>query len=68
MAVLVAVALFIAQAINFGLSLRDRQAFRLEQTVGPVVARVIDSAQEPTDRHGEKPELTPSPPQACESA
>ena len=38
MAVLVAIALFVAQAVNFGLSLRDRQAFRLEQTVGPVGA------------------------------
>ena len=53
MAVLVAVALFVAQAINFGLSLRDRQAFRLEQTVGPVVARVVDASQGPRNRHGE---------------
>ena len=67
MAVLVAVALFVAQAINFGLSLRDRQAFRLEQTVGPVVARVVDASQGPRNRHGEKPDLAPAPPEADES-
>ena len=45
MAVLVALALFVAQAINFGLTLRDRQALRLEQTVGPLAARIIDASQ-----------------------
>jgi signal transduction histidine kinase len=45
MAVLVALALFVAQAINFGLTLRDRQAFRLEQAVGPLAARIIDASQ-----------------------
>ncbi len=62
MAMLVAIALFVAQAINFGLSLRDRQNFRLEQTVGPVVARIVDASQGPRNRHGDRqPELTPTP-------
>ncbi|MGN6818149.1 MAG: sensor histidine kinase [Sphingomonas sp.] len=63
MAVLVAVALFIAQAINFGLRLRDRQAFRLEQTVGPVAARIVDAAQGPRNRHAGQPlEIVSAPP------
>ena len=45
MAVLVAFGLFVAQAVNFGLALRDRQAFRLEQAVGPLAARIIDASQ-----------------------
>ncbi len=43
MALLVALALFIAQAINFGLLLRERRAFRLEQVTGPAITRVIDA-------------------------
>jgi len=50
MAVLVALALFVAQAINFGFTLHDRQAFRLEQVVGPVSARIIDATQNPRAR------------------
>jgi len=45
MAVLIALALFVAQAINFAVTLHDRQAFRLEQVVGPVSARIIDNTQ-----------------------
>ncbi len=68
MAVLVAIALFVAQAINFGLSLRDRQAFRLEQTVGPVAARIIDAAQGPRNgRNQPPPDLSTAPPQGDES-
>jgi signal transduction histidine kinase len=68
MAVLVAIALFVAQAINFGLSLRDRQAFRLEQTVGPVAARIIDAAQGPrNNRNQPPPDLSTAPPQGDES-
>ncbi len=44
MALLVALALFVAQAINFGVTLRDRQEFRLQQTVGPITSRIIDAA------------------------
>lgn len=50
MAVLVALALFVAQAINFGFTLHDRQQFRLEQVVGPVSARIVDTAQNPRAR------------------
>jgi signal transduction histidine kinase len=50
MAVLVAMALFVAQAINFGFTLHDRQQFRLEQVVGPVSARIIDATQNPRAR------------------
>ncbi|THD35469.1 MAG: HAMP domain-containing histidine kinase [Sphingomonas sp.] len=50
MAVLVALALFVAQAINFGFTLHDRQQFRLEQVVGPVSARIIDATQNPRGR------------------
>jgi signal transduction histidine kinase len=62
MAVLVAAALFVAQAINFGLTLRDRQAFRLEQTVGPVAARIADAAQGPrNNRNQPQPDLSTAP-------
>lgn len=50
MAVMVAIGLFVAQAVNFGLALRDRQAFRLEQVVGPTASRLIDTAQGQRDR------------------
>ena len=43
MALLVAIALFVAQAINFGLLLRERSSLRLEQVTGPAVARIIDA-------------------------
>ena len=43
MALLVALALFVAQAINFGLLLRERRAFLLEQVTGPAITRVIDA-------------------------
>ncbi|WP_445193963.1 HAMP domain-containing sensor histidine kinase [Sphingomonas sp. Tas61C01] len=45
MALLVALALFVAQAINFGLLLRERQSFRLAQITGPAVTRLIDAAE-----------------------
>ena len=47
LALLVAVALFVAQAINFGLLLRERRNFRLEQLTGPVVTRLIDASERP---------------------
>jgi signal transduction histidine kinase len=59
MAVLVAMALFVAQAINFGFTLRDRQAFRLEQVVGPVSSRIIDAGQGP--RTNRAPDFPPPP-------
>ncbi|OYY90119.1 MAG: two-component sensor histidine kinase [Sphingomonas sp. 28-66-16] len=42
LALLIAVALFAAQAVNFGLLLEGRRQFRLQQIVGPTVARIID--------------------------
>lgn len=43
MALLVAIALFVAQAINFGLLLRERRQLRLEQIITPTVTRLIDA-------------------------
>jgi len=45
MALLVAVALFVAQAINFTLVLRDRSAFRLAQATRPVATRIADALE-----------------------
>jgi signal transduction histidine kinase len=66
MALLIALALFVAQAINFGFALRDRQAFRLEQVVGPLSARIIDAAQGPR-RRNVVPDVPIDPPKANES-
>ncbi|WP_188659417.1 HAMP domain-containing sensor histidine kinase [Sphingomonas metalli] len=43
MALLIALALFVAQAINFGLILRDRAGFRLAQATRPVATRLADA-------------------------
>lgn len=56
MAVLVALGLFVAQAVNFALALRDRQAFRLEQVVGPTASRLIDATQGQRERGEPKTE------------
>jgi signal transduction histidine kinase len=45
MAVLVAIALFVAQAINFAMLLQDRRAARYEQATGPAVARIVDAVE-----------------------
>lgn len=45
MAALIAVALFLAQAINFGLAVRDRREFRLAQATGPVATRLADALE-----------------------
>lgn len=45
MALLVAVALFVAQAINFTLVLRDRANFRLAQATRPVATRIVDALE-----------------------
>ncbi|MGI4733049.1 MAG: HAMP domain-containing sensor histidine kinase [Janthinobacterium lividum] len=42
---LVATALFVAQAINFTLLLGERRTQRLEQAVGPAVARLTDAVE-----------------------
>lgn len=44
-ALLVAAALFVAQAINFGLLLRERQGARFAQVIVPSVTRLIDMAE-----------------------
>ncbi|NYT39873.1 HAMP domain-containing histidine kinase [Sphingomonas sp. R-74633] len=44
-ALLVAVALFVAQAINFGLLVRERQGARFAQVIVPTVTRLIDGAE-----------------------
>ncbi|HTG39736.1 HAMP domain-containing sensor histidine kinase [Sphingomonas sp.] len=44
-ALLVAVALFVAQAINFALLYRERRELRFTQIVVPTVTRMVDSAE-----------------------
>ncbi len=44
-ALLVALALFVAQAINFGLILRERQALRFNQVTAPAITRVVDAIE-----------------------
>ena len=45
MALIIAVALFFAQAINFALLLQERKNFRYEQATGPAVARIVDAVE-----------------------
>lgn len=45
MAALIALSLFAAQAINFGLALRDRAEFRLAQATRPVATRLADALE-----------------------
>ena len=45
MAVLIAIALFVAQAVNLGLALRDRAEFRLAQATRPVAIRIADAIE-----------------------
>lgn len=47
-ALLVAVALFVAQALNFALLLRERRAFRFAEITLPAVTRLIDAAERTT--------------------
>ena len=56
-ALLVALALFVAQAINFALILRERRATRFEQITAPTITRVVDGAERIRDgRFREAPE------------
>jgi signal transduction histidine kinase len=41
----IALALFVAQAINFALLLRERRSFALEQIAGPAATRFIDAIE-----------------------
>ncbi|MEG3088726.1 sensor histidine kinase [Sphingomonas sp. PB4P5] len=45
MALLIALALFVAQLINFSMLLRERRNFRFEQATGPAVARIVDAVE-----------------------
>jgi signal transduction histidine kinase len=45
MALLVAIALFLAQAINFILFLQERRATRYEQATQPAVVRILDAVE-----------------------
>jgi signal transduction histidine kinase len=45
MALIIAIALFVAQAINFMLLLQERKNFRYEQATGPAVARIVDAVE-----------------------
>ena len=47
-AALVAIALFVAQAINFTLLLSGRRSLRFEQATGPAVTRLADAAERVT--------------------
>ncbi len=47
-AVLVAIALFVAQAINFSMLLRERQQVRFAEIIAPSVTRVVDAAERVT--------------------
>ncbi len=45
MALLIALALFVAQAINFSLLLQERKRFRFEQVTAPAVTRIVDAVE-----------------------
>ncbi|MFC3581556.1 sensor histidine kinase [Sphingomonas hylomeconis] len=45
MALLIALALLIAQIINFSMLLNERRNFRFEQATGPAVARIVDAVE-----------------------
>lgn len=69
-ALLVALALFVAQAINFALILRERRSLRFEQVTAPAITRVVDAAErirdgrfrEPPDGRKARLRLEPSNP------
>ncbi|MDG5487415.1 HAMP domain-containing sensor histidine kinase [Sphingomonas sp. BGYR3] len=45
LALLVALALFVAQALNFALLLRERQGYRFAQIAVPTITRIVDAAE-----------------------
>ena len=45
MALLIAIALFAAQALNFGIAIRDRAQYRLAQATRPAVTRIVDALE-----------------------
>ncbi len=58
-ALLVAVALFVAQALNFGLLLRERRAFRFAEITLPAVTRLIDAGERRITPRTGQPAATP---------
>ncbi len=56
MLLLVAIALFVAQAINFATLLQDRRAARYEQATGPAVARIVDAVERASAGHVFRPD------------
>ena len=52
MVLLIAIALFVAQAINFSMLLHERTHARLEQIAGPVAARVLDAVERTAQGRG----------------
>ena len=72
MALLIAVALFFAQAINFTLLLQQRRQARLDQATGPVMTRIVDAeeriaAGRPPNDHNRRLRLIPTSPIAASS-
>ena len=73
-ALLVAIALFVAQAINFALLLHERRMVRLTGTTGPAVARLVDAVERldkgrplQTDRQRSRVHLVPANPIAADA-
>jgi signal transduction histidine kinase len=60
-ALLVAVALFVAQAINFGLLLRERQMTRFRSVIFPAVTRIVDASDSPAATNLQRPERPDRP-------
>ena len=52
LALLLALALFVAQAINFAWLLHERQSLRLEQITGPAATRLIDAIERTAQGRG----------------
>lgn len=52
LSVLLALALFVAQAINFALLLHERSVLRVEQATGPAATRIIDAIERTAQGHG----------------
>ena len=51
LALLVGIALFVAQAVNFALILHERRMVRYEQVSGPIAARVADAIERAAQGH-----------------
>ncbi len=61
MVLLIAAALFVAQAINFAMLVHERSHGRLEQVAGPVAARVLDAVDHIATGRGPGPGPGPGP-------